>query len=341
MRVFKKVCAFLLVNILTAALLHFVLTPPAKVGIYLKEMQRDTYSSAVVGQSHTTMGIDPYQLDNENGKCFNLSYMQIPVRNLYYSIKEANSIHHLDRVYFELSSFYFCNANVGKTTGKNINMFSYLTGKTQLDYFWNCMFQQDYAQALFDYRFSMKAVKEIPETLREKCTANYLSARDWSPTTTDRIAKGDEISAYCGRGFSYAFAKKEAPYSIVQFSEEDIDAESLEYFYKTVQYCKDNNIELIYFISALPPYRLKNENHDAVHKYFSKLCAEENVRFLDGNYIKQEFMPRSDDDFMDMDGHMMGYLAENQTRMFLEILNSEHPDRYFYETYEEVLEASK
>jgi hypothetical protein len=93
--------------------------------------------------------------------------------------------------------------------------------------------------------------------------------------------------------------------------------------------------------SALPPYRVQNENMDEVHEYFTELCSEYQVPFYDLNYLKNEFLSRTDDDYVDLDGHMMGELADRQSAVLGQILISENKEAFFYDNYDDVLNNLK
>jgi len=93
--------------------------------------------------------------------------------------------------------------------------------------------------------------------------------------------------------------------------------------------------------SALPPYRLQNENMDEVHEYFTELCSEYQVPFYDLNYLKDEYLSRTDDDYVDLDGHMMGELADRQSAVLGQILISENKEAFFYDNYDDVLKHLK
>lgn len=117
-----------------------------------------------------------------------------------------------------------------------------------------------------------------------------------------------------------------------------IKGENLEAFENIVDYCEKNNIELICVQSALPPSRLKNENMDDVHEYFIKLCDKYGVPFYYLNYLKSEYLSRTDDDYVDIDGHMMGELADKQSVVLSRLLLDNNKSLYFYDDYNEVLE---
>jgi len=76
---------------------------------------------------------------------------------------------------------------------------------------------------------------------------------------------------------------------------------------------------------------------DDVHEYFAELCGEYGVPFYDLNYLKDEYLSRTDDDYVDLDGHMMGELADRQSAVLGQILISKDKKAFFYDNYDDVL----
>ena len=67
------------------------------------------------------------------------------------------------------------------------------------------------------------------------------------------------------------------------------------------------------------------------------MCGEYNVPFYDLNYLKDEYLSRTDDDYVDLDGHMMGKLAERQSMVLGQILISDNKEVFFYDNFEDVM----
>jgi hypothetical protein len=120
-----------------------------------------------------------------------------------------------------------------------------------------------------------------------------------------------------------------------------VKQENIKAFNRIVKYCKSNDIELFCIQSALPPYRIENENLDDVHEYFTQLCKKYDTPFYDMTYLKQEYLNRTDDDYVDLDGHMLGELAERYSKVLGDVLIADDNEDYFYNDYDEVLEAWK
>ena len=59
------------------------------------------------------------------------------------------------------------------------------------------------------------------------------------------------------------------------------------------------------------------------------------------DYIKNEILNVSDDDFSDWEGHMNGELAEQFSEVLTDILKKDDCSEYFYSSYDECIEAIK
>ncbi|MFR2510903.1 MAG: hypothetical protein ACLS9K_01120 [Lachnospira eligens] len=114
-----------------------------------------------------------------------------------------------------------------------------------------------------------------------------------------------------------------------------------KYFQKIVKYCKDNGIELICVTTPIPPSSVVSGAANEADTYFKQICDENNVRYIDGNLIKNEILNVSDDDFSDWEGHMNGELAEQFSELLTDILKKDDCSEYFYSSYDECIEAIK
>ena len=86
---------------------------------------------------------------------------------------------------------------------------------------------------------------------------------------------------------------------------------------------------MVCVVSALPEKRLREENHAEASAYFRALCDARAVEFFDMNFLRPELLPRTADDYTDLDGHMMGELAQRQTQMLIEIEKAEDKGAFF------------
>lgn len=217
------------------------------------------------------------------------------------------------------------------TFGSDTNLLFRLTGNRWVDYIKNILVKDNYNDTLTDYYVSTMTVKRIPQNLKCKLNKAYLTGDESSIQNTYSIIGAVGSFEYKGRGFRYGLKKSGVEWPSWNFDKDSIKQENIDAFKKIAKYCKDNDIELVCVQSALPPYRLQNENMDEVHEYFTELCSEYNVPFYDLNYLKNEYLSRTDDDYVDLDGHMMGELADRQSAVLGQILISENKEAFFYD----------
>ena len=331
MRTFKRIAGFIIVNLIVVVSLTFMLAQPSVLKILLKEAKNAECDTLIIGESHGETSYDPYVMSGVTGnQVFNLSRRLMPVANLSYLMEEANANGQYKRVILDLDPSYWDDDHKG-TFGSDTSLLFRLTGSRWIDYVKNILVKDNYNDTFADYNVDVAMVKRIPKNLKCKLNKAYLRGDESSIQNTYSIIGVAGNFEYKGRGFRYGLRKSGIEWPRWDFDENSIKEENVETFKKIVKYCKDNDIELVCVQSALPPYRLQNENMDDVHEYFAELCGEYGVPFYDLNYLKDDYLSRTDDDYVDLDGHMMGERADRQ------ILISENKDAFFYDNYNDVL----
>ena len=202
------------------------------------------------------------------------------------------------------------------------------------------MLTQPFPNFIADYRLAPRNASQIPGAAYVRLRPSYWHHGE---ETIPMIMKALYLGAnyeYKGRGFRYGHSYSfhmDTLYKPVKFKAGKIVPENVEYFHKMAEFCKSRGIRLVCFYSALPPYRLLRENENAANKYYSDLCKKEGVEFYDMNYLKKEYLDRTDMDYVDLDGHMMGSLGDRQTRVLAKILSSDDPSSMFVDSYDVVL----
>lgn len=338
MRTFRKASIFLIVNICVGVLFSTLFTQPSSVRILVSEAKSGDYDTLILGQSHAETSIDPMMLSEDlDCEAFDLARRVMPVLQQYYLLREANKKHTYKRVIFDIDPTYW-NINHRRNAGRDTNIFWNLSGSNQWDYFRNVCLKDNYNDSLFDYSITALTTDNIAEMLQVKLSRAYIEKDSSAIEQINKVTSVASNYDYKGRGFRYGVHKSCIQQQDYTFEASDIKEECLTYFAKMVQYCKDQGIELICVQSALPPSRLKAENMDDVHDYFTKLCSKYDVPFYDMNYIKKEYLGQKQEDYVDPDGHMMGELAERHTKALEQVITSSDPKQYFYTDYQEVLD---
>lgn len=342
MRTFKKIAGFIIVNLIVVVSLTFMLAKPSVVKLLMKEAKNVECDTLIIGESHAVNGYNPLALSNKTGhEVFNISRGLMPLPNLSYILEEVNVDSQYKRVILDLDASYFEDDNKGNIGTDTCLLFK-LTGNRQFSYIKNILLKENYNDIFADYNADASTVKQIPRNLKCKLRKSYFTGGELAiQSTYSMIVSAVGCYDYASRGFLRGIKKSDAEYVSKYFEENNIKQENVEAFKKIVKYCKDNDIELICVQSALPPYRLQNENMDEVHEYFIELCSEYNVPFYDLNYLKNEYLSRTDDDYVDLDGHMMGELADRQSMVLGQILISENKEAFFYDNYDDVLKHLK
>lgn len=337
MQTFKKITGFIIINIIVIILLTFMLAQPSVLKILMKESKNQEFDTLIIGESHGETSYDPYIIsDVTDSQVINISRRLMPVVNLSYILEEANKNDQYKRVILDLDPSYWDGDHRGEF-GSDTALLFRLTGKRQYDYIKNILIKDNYNDSFADYNVSVDTVKRIPKNLKCKLNKDYITNSEESIQNTYSIIGVAGSFEYRGRGFRYGVKKSGVEWPSWKFEAKNIKEENLDAFKKIVKYCTDNDIELVCVQSALPPSRLQNENMDEVHEYFAELCKNNNVPFYDLNYLKDEYLSRTDDDYVDLDGHMMGKLAQKQSEILGQILISEDKEVFFYDNYEDVL----
>jgi len=336
-----KAAVLILINIAVMLISAYLLKQPSILETELHEVQGETnYDTIVVGDSHGETAVDPDVLDGKLGTTsFNCARRIMPVKDIYYLIREVSYRNDPKTILYELDPFYWTVPGISLGNDTSV-FFAGTDPKNRMDYFLNEMLQQPFANVIADYRFAPRNAAQIPGTAWVKLQPAYLRHEDRSiPMIMKALYLGENYE-YRGRGFRYGTTWSAAlnrSYSYEKFRAKNVPESNLEYFHKMAEFCREKGVRLVCFYSALPPYRLRNENEYDAHDFFTRLCAEEGVEYYDMNYLKADLLPRTDYDYVDVDGHMLGELAERQTSVLAEILASDRPQMMFVDSYDEVL----
>jgi len=334
MRIFKRLCLFLAVNLLVACTMGFVLTDPSIVEIYLEDINENGYDTLIIGTSHGETGFDPFLMsEGLDAKVFNASRRLMPVPDLYYLLKTANAKGTVKTVYYELDPTYW-NSVMQVKTHDDTCMLRHAGLADRIEYAAKYLFDENYNYTLFPYTFDMQTIKKAPGIVKSK-----LLLRDLPPDERIRgvysflsISKNFD---YMGRGFRAGREKDpqaDLTFEPLAFCADAVAPEYLAAFEDMVRYCREEGIRLVCVVSALPEKRLREENHADAHAYFAALCEKHAVEFYDMNYLADGLLPRSAKDYTDLDGHMMGDLARKQTQLLIDIETAADREAFFAES---------
>ncbi len=341
MRIFKKLLGFIAANILVIFIFTMAFAQPSAVRPLLKAAKGDDYDTLILGQSNAETSMDPFLLSELcNCNAFNLSRRLQPMINQYYLLQEANKHGQYKTVILDLDISYWTEDHNGRA-GTDCNLLFRLTGRRQAEYIRKILLDDNFTNTFFDYSLTPSQIpamlKKVPVQLRTKCSSDYILGKESSITYYNQIVGITENYKYIGRGFRYGIKQKSTPHTPYTFKESNVKEENLEAFDCIVRYCNAKNIKLICTASAVPPYRLHSDNMDAIHNYFAAICGKYDIPFYDFSYATSQYLPRTDQDYVDLEGHMMGEMAEKQTRLLAHVLKAKDPSICFHNNYASVL----
>jgi hypothetical protein len=319
------------------------------------ESKETSYDTIILGASHCRGAIDPEKLNETLGT--NAINMAIPgetIEDSYFVLKDID------------------DSNDVKTVILDID-FQYWMYEQPTKHFTKSFIYQQLKNPIVKAEYVVKNRKVLD-------MRNFVTNRlSWniSPSTVKKnlklknsdVYKNNEIEAaygengrvegadgpYVGKGFFYRQISSENPLpeghdylmTWVGRSDDALDENVKAIFKEIVKYCNDKNYRLICVTSPINPTSvetLKMEYaHDSLTAFITGECG---VEYYDFNNALMSFIPRSDCDYGDQEGHMGGELAEIYSEKLAEFLadawdGDYDSKKYFYSTFEDMYKNMK
>ena len=331
MRIFKKLLPFLILVIGINTLLDLCFNSASYMRIALHELQssEEDFEVVFVGQSHGANAFNPFIIEEKTGMpAYNLSNKLTAVRDISYLVKESNYKNDVDYVIYDIDSSYWLGFEEPNYFAEGY-VFPHLNNPiNKLDYFLNYSIKENFRYTLCRYVvYGTGDIKKIPENLKKRLSSGYLNYE------MDSVLTKEEKTQYQGRGYFSVKKPLEVRFTPTEWRDDKVKEGVLLGFLDMVDYCKKNRIELICVSSPMPIERVEAENYPAFHEYFAKLAEENSIEFWDFNYIKDEYLVWNSEEFRDLDGHMLGILADKYSSILGEMLaqykSGEDVEHYF------------
>lgn len=100
-----------------------------------------------------------------------------------------------------------------------------------------------------------------------------------------------------------------------------------------MNFVKKNNIELTCVTTTITPKAALDGVSEETGRWFANLCSQNGVRYIDFNLVSLDELERTDDDFADWEGHMMGWMAEKYSEVLAKVIRGDNIR--FYKDYQE------
>ena len=306
-----KIIIFLMVVILFNEMMNYMLYPYTYSRAEMHHMEASELNQLIVGTSHGKCGIDPAVLDEVMGtKTFNSSQGgEYPIDS-YYLIREADRVHDLKRVIYELDPGYWVTGD-----GQNAQYISYLREfpNTPLKalYWKDKLLDGDFRSTFFPWYFYRNQLMNIKENIKQKQSEIY---RNYS---FEPFSSEGQISREDGFIYRNRVETVKVPVDPLNLWEDkNLNQVNVKWFEKMYEYCKEEGIELIVVITPVPEETLElyPENYRKAYDYLERHMEGKDLIYLNYNRIEDGRYSRSLVDFADQEGHMYGDAAAIYSR---------------------------
>lgn len=297
---------------------------------------QDKIDYLFIGPSHTNHEINAVRLSQElDQNVFNLSTSSQDFIGAYYLVREAIKEKKTDRIFMELSVSRLAVKETDETAVYIIT-----------DYIKSPILRAQYLMASFDLEGYINAFLRLrrnidPQDLpsAKKITKLYRTKQEPAYTAYEGGEK------YLGKGqwaVWRSWADEDTGTAALNlkmgglnnFSVDAIQQREVAYLQKCIDLCKDNGVELTFY---LPPYSelylINFEQFEAVTETFYRIARENEIPLIDLNRVKDDYLHFELADFYNSD-HVNAYASEQIADFFAAYIKNPDGD-YFCDTLEE------
>ncbi|MCH5256806.1 MAG: hypothetical protein J1D87_05905 [Lachnospiraceae bacterium] len=331
---------FILAMVCVNEALHYILTDD--INSYTRISMHELYEQKQIdalflGSSHSYRSIDTALTDEIWGiNTFNAgTSSQNPVDS-YYLLKEAAKKRHISKVYMEV--YYLIQ---GQNTEYHSPTATYIVSDymkfspNRLLYIWDSGGKDYLAHGLILGRRNWQKLfspSEILDLVHKKSTASY---RNFEYVRA-------ENEEYAGKGFvrNYEEVKPgtfSSNRSITSISEEAISEYNQKYLNKIIDFCKKEDIELVFYSSPISDFQLQAiGNYDSYISQMNEFLEGKNVPYYDFGLSRSSFLDLDDSCFMVDGHHLNGKGATIFTQAFASLFGgNEETDTVFWDSYDQ------
>lgn len=316
------------------------------------EKEETNYDTIILGASHCRGAIDPAKLDEQLGT--NALNMAIPgetVEDSYYILKDVASHNDIKTVIFDVDYQYWMYE---QPTAHFTRSFIYQQLRSpfvKAEYLLNNRDVMDMRNVLATRLSWSISPSSVSRNVSMKTSQAYQDVTIESAYAENGFVEGAD-GPYVGKGFfdrqgtEYGKLPPGADYvsTWVGRSDDALDENVKAVFKKMAEYCSDNGIRLICVTSPITPTIVETLRMDYAHETLTGyITGECGVEYYDFNDALMSFIPRSDCDYGDQEGHMGGKLAESYSEslgVFLKDAWDGNYDssKYFYASFQSMFD---
>lgn len=298
---------------------------------------RENIDNLFLGSSHVYFDVNPALMDTYTGTDnYNLSTPLQPLIASYYLLREADRYYDIQNVYLEmyfgvslLDSSILYNWRVYDYMPLSVNKLEYVMAAADTEEKYLSFFR---ARRMWQNALDLERMAEI---VGKKQTNGYRS-HQW-------VKKNENgIEYFEPGGFLYTeyvldAEECEMAEGAEVISENPMSAEAEKYLRKILDYCGENDINIVLFCSPVTEYKLSAyEGYDNYHSQVREIAAEYGREYYDFNLCKEEILDLRDCKFWRDTEHLNIWGAEKFTPVLYQVLSTEADKScYFFDSYEE------
>lgn len=339
MRSFKKVvpriCAVLVFVIVFESAVRYAYEGWKTLTVVSK-MERDELTGSLdtlfCGTSVVYRGLNPAIYDEKMGtSSFNLATASQPVKGTYYLIQEAAEENPIKEIYLGIT---LPTLKAERLDIRYVSAFENMrTWKWKIRYLLSLKSEPITTTALFystrvENYFKIDTVlTNLKSKLRNKKPSTY-GKRGFR--STKAVYQGGKGSAKNSNGNYWDGAR----------GAEQIEPETLEYLKKIAEFCKEKDIKLTFIVIPWTQDYIDGAGDlDDMNRVCQELADELDIDFYNFLLYKERLTEFGNDKFKDLQ-HFNKSGGNTFTKLLTEVITSDDPQEYFYDTMEEFAGAS-
>ena len=338
-----RILLIFVVLLLYEMVIEFLYRPCTETVIYVNRERKEiegTIETLLCGTSTAQRGFDPEVIDrNMETVSFNMGTSLQPLEGTYELIMDVTETNPVETVFLGVSPDVMKRDDVAAVWKALVydrldcrrNKLSYLINGCSLDEWVYMTLYSTRIEDYFDFDF-------LKENAAYKMSAEY--AEGISPKAVYKV-KGMFAMKQVYKGDEFTSFKKGKS----KFKKSDINEKSENYLRKIMEYCNENNIELILVYLPITGKGIKTLGDiSVIHEYYQELALEYEVIFWDFNYYKEAVQVFTNEKFMDKK-HLNGQGAEMFCQKLTEVYRAYHTGEdmgnYFFEQCPYYIEAGE
>lgn len=305
--------------------------------------QEENIDILFVGSSHCYRAFDTEIMDAAFGKnTFNAGSSSQSIDASYYLIKEAAKYNDIEQIYLEL---YFVKTLDEAFKERKQMTSTYIISDymkpsfDKLKFLLNASSKEHYSNSFIVSRRSWDNIFNLSyvfSLIEKKQTPEYKNY-EYDYVTADN-------EAYMGKGYVANFEHIPEDTFFATTANDPINLKKLtedwkKTFYKIIEFCKKEGIELTLVSSPMSEYLLAGRgNYDGYIDLVNEMIADTELRYYDFNLCKEKYWPSTSTNNYDP-SHLNQEGAESFSHLFTRFfLGQISESELFYDSYEERLQ---